>query len=76
MSEKASPFRKAAGRSAIGALQPVAEHAAYGRRCPEAAVPRPRAKKGGTRSIVAPPLVGRMLFQPFTAARSQVPKAG
>jgi len=36
MSEKASPFRKAAGRSAIGALQPVAEHAAYGRRCPEA----------------------------------------
>jgi hypothetical protein len=46
---------------------------------PEAAVLRPRAKRlrrVGKRSIVALPLVGGMLFQPFTAASAKSAAGG
>jgi hypothetical protein len=44
------PARGLTGRAAFGALQPVADHAAYGRRCP---VRNLRGRRGNWLSWVA-----------------------
>jgi len=64
---RSSPLRGEVGRSRIGALLPVADDAAYGRRCPAPAVRHPHQDRfnwGRSCDSFFPPLVGRGVQEP------------